>query len=212
MVQLRVGKAALFAGTGVGAEQTLELGGRRFQRRRRLMDAREWKMTRVQRPPAWCASLLIHAIPGEIHAEGMRLERRMVFPLVSCIDRHRIVQIQPGRTRLVSRFQMIGKVGIGRRRDRKRGDVDRMAGFLLLGGRDHPFPSFDDRLFHRYRSMNAVEFMVQACAENSVVERFKCQEETEKEKKRKKSIPHALQMVRPLSSRRHNGVMVVPQF
>ena len=62
-------------------------------------------------------------------------------------------------------------MGIRRRSDRKRGDVHRRAGFLLMGGRDHPFPSFDDRFFHRYRSMNALEFVVQAYTENSAVER-----------------------------------------
>lgn len=162
--------------------------------------------TRLQWAPARCASLLVHAVSGEINAQGMRLKRRMVFPLVSYIDRHGIVQVRPGRIWLVSRFQMIGKMRIRRRRDRKRGDVDRMAGFLLLGGRDHPFPSFDDRLFHRHRSMNAVEFVVQACAE------FSSRTIQAERRNIKNSLPHALQIVRPLSSRRHNGVMVVPQF
>lgn len=164
-------------------------------------------MTRLQRAAAGCASSLVHAIPGEIHAEGMRLERRMVFPLVSDIDRHGVVEVRPGRIRPVSSFQMIGEMGIRRCRDRKRGDVDRMAGFLLLGGRDYPFPSFDDRFFHRHWSMNAVEFMIQAYTEIQ-----RSNDESPKKQPRKKSLPHALQMVRPLSSRRHNGVMVVPQF
>lgn len=120
-------------------------------------------MGRLVRSPARCPSLLVDSVPREIDPERMRLKRWVVFPLMTDVDRHGIVQVRPGRTRWISRFQMVGKVRIRRRRNRERGDMDCMTGFLLLGGRDHTFPSFDDRLFHRHRSMNAVEFMVQAC-------------------------------------------------
>lgn len=148
---------------------------------------------------------LIDSVPGEIDAQGMRLIRRVVFPLVPGIDRHRIAEIRPGRIRLVSCFQMVREMGVGRRGDRERSYMGNMAGFLLLSGGDHSFPPFDNRLLHRYRSMNAVEFMVQALAQLS----FFC---IGAPRKQGKSLPHALHMVRPPSSRRHSGVMVVPQF
>lgn len=162
-------------------------------------------MTRLQRSPARCTSLLVDSVPGEIDAEGMRLKRRMVFPLVSYVDWHGIAQIRPGRIRLMSRFKMVGKMRIRRRGNRKRSDVHRMAGFWLLGSRHHSFPSFDDRLFHRHRSMDAVEFMIQAC-------RTQLSKDRQEKRNTARVLPHALHMVRPLSSRRHNGVMVVPQF
>ena len=170
-------------------------------------------MTRLlRRSPARCASSLVESVPGEIDAKGMRLKRRVVFPwMLSYIDRHRIVQIRPGGIRLMSRFQMVGKMRIRRRRNRKRGDVDRMAGFLLLGGRDHSFSSFDSRLLHRHRPMHAVQFMVQTCR-TQPSNGPKTEERKTGRENRKLFLPHALHMVRPLSSRRHNGVMVVPQF
>lgn len=158
----------------------------------------------LRRSPTRRARPLVDSVPGEIDAQGMRLVRRVVFPWVSDIDRHWVAEIRPGRIRRVSYFQMVREMGIRRCGDRERSHMGNMAGFMLLNGGDHSFPPFDNRLLHRHRSMNAVEFMVEALAQLSFCIGAR--------REQGPNLPHALHIVRPPSSRRHSGVMVVPQF
>ena len=62
---------------------------------------------------------LVDSIPGEIHAQGMWLMRRMILPLTSMVDRRRIMMIRGGRTGLMSCVEMLGEMRIRRRGDRK---------------------------------------------------------------------------------------------
>lgn len=91
------------------------------------------------------------------------------------------------------------------RRERRQLAVCLVGREVLVGvGGHHSASPLDLRLFHADRAVDAVQFVVEACKRGVSNEQA--------DKTVLVNIPQALQMVWPLSSRLHSGVMVVPQF